>query len=178
MIREFCEDVHKWLSADEKNVVAIHCKAGKGRTGCMICMYMLYTRQWTEPAEALKYYGLARTQNGKVASGRTRGQRRAAGGRSRAGHADALPRGPGAPCQGVTIPSQIRYVYYYGEVLNKGLVYEPKTMFLKKIIIHTIPRITSNGCCTLRSPAVRAPERWRTLIWRARGRPRLSGVHD
>lgn len=29
MIEPFCRDVHRFLSADKSNVIAVHCKAGK-----------------------------------------------------------------------------------------------------------------------------------------------------
>ncbi|XP_030246427.1 phosphatidylinositol 3,4,5-trisphosphate 3-phosphatase and dual-specificity protein phosphatase PTEN-like [Drosophila navojoa] len=33
LMQRFCQDVESWLNRDPLNVVAVHCKAGKGRTG-------------------------------------------------------------------------------------------------------------------------------------------------
>ncbi len=35
-----------YLNEDPENMVAIHCKAGKGRTGLMVCVFMLYALGW------------------------------------------------------------------------------------------------------------------------------------
>ena len=65
MFLPFCKDVKEWLDMDPENVVAVHCKAGKGRTGVMICAYLLYIGEWENADDCMKFYGFARTLNGK-----------------------------------------------------------------------------------------------------------------
>jgi len=46
-------------------MVGINCKAGKGRTGLIICCYLLHTGMCNNTEEALKLYGEKRTKDGK-----------------------------------------------------------------------------------------------------------------
>lgn len=50
---------------DPKNVAGIHCKAGKGRTGIMICSYLLYSGFSKNAHDSLVYYGKIRTSDSK-----------------------------------------------------------------------------------------------------------------
>ena len=54
-----------WLQKDQENVVAVHCKAGKGRTGVIISAFLLFSGQCETAAEALRFFGEARTHDGK-----------------------------------------------------------------------------------------------------------------
>ena len=98
LMKSFCEDAKKFLDEDDKNIVAIHCKAGKGRTGTMICCLLMYMNIFETAKEALYYYGIMRVENAK----------------------------------GVTIPSQIRYVNYFEQILKEKMPHPIK--FIKKLI--------------------------------------------
>ncbi|XP_046860575.1 phosphatidylinositol 3,4,5-trisphosphate 3-phosphatase and dual-specificity protein phosphatase PTEN-like [Xenia sp. Carnegie-2017] len=65
LMKPYCEDMDEFLNADEKNVAIVHCKAGKGRTGVMICAYLLHKAYFDSCVQAMQYYGDARTSNGK-----------------------------------------------------------------------------------------------------------------
>ena len=42
LMAEFCDRMTGWLSKHPDNVAVVHCKAGKGRTGTMICAYLVH----------------------------------------------------------------------------------------------------------------------------------------
>ena len=109
----FCQDAKAFLEEDEKNIVAIHCKAGKGRTGTFVCALMIYLNIFKTADEALAYYGIMRVGDGR----------------------------------GVTIPSQIRYVNYFAEILDKkiDLSANPKTIIIRKIKLSNAPGFSRVG---------------------------------
>ena len=65
LMLEFCIDVCIFLLKDEENVAAIHCKAGKGRTGTMICAYLLFTEVALNSVNAFEMYGTRRSKEKK-----------------------------------------------------------------------------------------------------------------
>ena len=79
IIFEFCKSCFEYLDSDTKRVAAIHCKAGKGRTGVMICCFLVFQGyhqqadnstnpnrfQIKNAKDAMIYYGRIRTKDGK-----------------------------------------------------------------------------------------------------------------
>lgn len=133
MIRDFCGHVDKWLAADVKNVAAIHCKAGKGRTGTMICCYLLYCGAMKTSADVLEFYGVRRTYNG----------------------------------HGVTIPSQRRYVHYFGESLasNWDAGRERMLWGLKRVYVSHVPRNEHGEVMNEWKPLLGVTRKDKTLLY-------------
>jgi len=88
----FCYSVQKWLLMHPDNVVAIHCKGGKGRTGLMVCSYLNFSGFLSSPEEALSFFQEKRTLN------------------------------PEGPLQGVSGASQKRYLELFSDALTSRIV--------------------------------------------------------
>lgn len=123
---DFCEDAFTWMEANQDNVIAVHCKGGKGqlipapspssmpcprcagRTGTMISSWLVRAGLFMGANESLAYFSDRRTDKSR-----------------------------GTKCQGVQTPSQSRYVFYYERLLTEmdGGLPPPMSIRLKKITI-------------------------------------------
>lgn len=113
-IINFCIEAEKWLQSDPQNIIAVHCKAGKGRTGLMVsCLLMHLGIVDHKAEEALAYFGENRTQTG----------------------------------EGVTIPSQKRFVGYYASVLQGATFPLRQQLHLHKLKMFTVPNFDIGGGC-------------------------------
>ncbi len=45
----------------QENVIVVHCKGGKGRTGTMICVWLIETGIFSSAEDSLDYFGHRRT---------------------------------------------------------------------------------------------------------------------
>lgn len=114
MLPQICGCMHEWLEADPKHIVAVHCKAGKGRTGMVISAYLIHAGVCATSDAALQFFDTRRTEDGK----------------------------------GVTIPSQRRYVVYYGLLCARGLKEPPRRpLTLHRIVMNGVPSFDADGGC-------------------------------
>jgi phosphatidylinositol-3,4,5-trisphosphate 3-phosphatase/dual-specificity protein phosphatase PTEN len=60
-----CASMHAHLAASPAHVAAVHCKAGKGRTGLIIAAYLIYSGQCVTAQDALDVFAEMRTKDGK-----------------------------------------------------------------------------------------------------------------
>jgi phosphatidylinositol-3,4,5-trisphosphate 3-phosphatase/dual-specificity protein phosphatase PTEN len=88
LLVKIVEEMFSWLSKDQNNVVAVHCLAGRSRTGTVIAALLLYGG-WTRSAdEAIRFFNSQRSQNEN----------------------------------GVVLPSQIRYVNYFEQMMQASSI--------------------------------------------------------
>jgi len=59
--------IHNWLDAHQENIVAVHCAAGRGRTGTLICSYLLTTIAYESRIEDV--LSLFATQRSSIGEG-------------------------------------------------------------------------------------------------------------
>lgn len=65
LILEFCIDLCIYLTKNPKGAAAVHCKAGKGRTGLMIICYLIFSELCEDASQAINHYAKMRTYNNK-----------------------------------------------------------------------------------------------------------------
>ncbi|KNC46070.1 phosphatase tensin domain-containing protein [Thecamonas trahens ATCC 50062] len=68
ILADLATDVAAFLAADDANVVAIHCKAGKGRTGLVVASLLLHLGEVASADAALEHFASVRTSDGKGVS--------------------------------------------------------------------------------------------------------------
>lgn len=98
-------NMYDYLGENAENGIAIHCKAGKGRTGTATSAFLLHSAYVN---------GSAYTSGAALSdfSSKRFGDR-----------------------GGVTIASQLRYVQYYEQYMKRGMKYEERTIRLTKLQI-------------------------------------------
>ena len=126
----------------------------------MICAYLLHDKLFDTSKEALKFYGEARTQNAKVCisfyftptpfslpltHSLTLSCSLPPSLPLTLPPSTASPLPPFRP-QGVTIPSQRRWVQYYGHLIRNNLEYSPRTVLLKAIRLQGMPTMQGGTC--------------------------------
>lgn len=65
MIEKFCQSVDTYLAQHPSNVVGIHCKAGKGRTGLIVACYLMHSAMCLSAEAALDMFARQRTMDMK-----------------------------------------------------------------------------------------------------------------
>eukprot|EP01065_Artemidia_motanka_P007898 TRINITY_DN13956_c0_g5_i1.p1 TRINITY_DN13956_c0_g5~~TRINITY_DN13956_c0_g5_i1.p1 ORF type:complete len:587 (+),score=130.64 TRINITY_DN13956_c0_g5_i1:75-1835(+) len=108
----FCTAAEEWMAGGPQRVIVVHCKGGKGRTGTMICAWLLWSKQKATADDALRLFGELRTDDG-----------------------------PSVQFQGVESPSQGRYVRYFDTYCNQlGRVVQPAKLLLDSIEVGPLPK--------------------------------------
>lgn len=74
-LRAIIYECTEWLSQDPLNVIAIHCKGGKGRTGMVVASLLLRQCIQQCPDAALDFFASKRTSRDIINGGKVKPQR-------------------------------------------------------------------------------------------------------
>ncbi|TDH72467.1 hypothetical protein CCR75_006099 [Bremia lactucae] len=55
LLFKICSSIENWLQADDKNLAAVHCLTGKGRTGTVIACYLAWVGLFPNAMESLEF---------------------------------------------------------------------------------------------------------------------------
>lgn len=58
---QFVLDASLYLASEPNGLIAVHCKAGKGRTGFAICAYLMFMEAFSDAYEAIEFFNRRRT---------------------------------------------------------------------------------------------------------------------
>ncbi|XP_072466552.1 phosphatidylinositol 3,4,5-trisphosphate 3-phosphatase TPTE2-like [Notamacropus eugenii] len=108
---KFVDSVFEWMEEDPKNVIVVHCKGGKGRTGTMISVWLIASKHFNTAKESLQHFGKRRTDTASSSK-----------------------------YQGVETPSQSRYVEYFELITNRyhWALPQKQTLKISSITIYSI----------------------------------------
>jgi hypothetical protein len=107
---EFCQQATAFLNKNPRNLIAIHCRGGKGRTGTLISALLRWCGVFDNSADCAHYYALRRT--------RGRGDGDDAVVAMAAAHDDCDDARDGSDLHGVDAPSQLAILRYLDEYME------------------------------------------------------------
>ena len=113
----FLEFAREWMS-NPQNVLAIHCRGGKGRTGSFCCAWLMYMR---EADDARSYFALWRTDTDRVRIRKS---------------------------QGVETVSQVPYLDYAEMLLADQQAYFPEQVLTSRPVVAKLLRFQAHGVFT------------------------------
>ena len=111
MLMEACASIHNWLKADNANVVAIHCRSGRGRSAVLLSCVLAWRAAHggdgsTNPLEWLSHLSQLRGEDEST----------------------------------ITLPSHRRYLHYVAEILG-GLRPSSCGRLLQTVVLHCLPEM-------------------------------------